>query len=73
MMFLVATQVLSSIFFGITSPLPACHSGFGGEPGPVIEVRQHVVERSPVVQELFEHELLGHIRWVKKKLAEVTP
>lgn len=53
---------------GIRSELPACHSGLGRQLGPVIQVRQHVVDPSPVVSHLAEHELRRHIEWVKSKL-----
>jgi len=53
---------------GIRSPLPACHSGIGRQLGPVIQVRQHVVDPSPIVSQLAEHELRRHILWLKSKL-----
>lgn len=56
---------------GLRSESPACHSGFGQKPGPVIQVRQHVVDPSPVLNILSEHELRGHIRWVKGVLESI--
>lgn len=53
---------------GIRSSRPACHTGYGRQPGPPIEVRQHIVEPSPVLGQLFENELRKHIAWVKARL-----
>lgn len=56
---------------GIRAERAACHSGFGTSPGPVIQIRQHSVERSPVVQHLHEGELRKHLVWLKKTLKNV--
>lgn len=56
---------------GLRSESPACHSGFGQKPGPVIQVRQHVVDPSPVLNNLSEHELRLHILWVKEILESI--
>ncbi len=56
---------------GIRSNKRSCHPGLGQLPGPVIEVRQHIVNPSPVLDHLAEHELRRHISWIQKKLREV--
>lgn len=56
---------------GIKSETPACFSGFGRHFGPIIQIRQHVVDPSPIVTHLYEHELRRHIKWVKNKLKEI--
>jgi len=56
---------------GIRSDRPACHSGFGRLPGPIIQIRQHVVESSSVMGHLAEHELRRHIRWAKETFATI--
>jgi hypothetical protein len=49
----------------------ACHSGRPSDPGPVIQIAQHVIAPSPVLSRLFENELRDHLRWVKKILDQV--
>ena len=56
---------------GIRSDTPACHSGFGRQPGPIIQLQQHIVEPSAVVSHLFEHELRLHIEWVRRRLERI--
>lgn len=56
---------------GIVADSPACHTGFGTAPGPVIQVRQHVIEGSPVLQHLFEQELRKDIEWIRKRLRQL--
>jgi beta-lactamase superfamily II metal-dependent hydrolase len=56
---------------GIRSGSVACHSGVGGEPGPVVRVAQHIIEPSPVVARLYGHELRRHVDWVKRQLATI--
>jgi hypothetical protein len=56
---------------GIHSPDLACHSGWGGEPGPVVQVQQHIIAPSRIVSRLFEQELRRHLSWVSAKLAGI--
>jgi beta-lactamase superfamily II metal-dependent hydrolase len=56
---------------GIHADRTACHTGFGTSPGPIIQIRQHLVERSPVVQHLHEGELRKHLGWLKKELKQI--
>lgn len=56
---------------GIHAGRAACHTGFGASPGPIIQIRQHSVERSPVAQHLHEGELRKHITWLKKTLTKI--
>jgi beta-lactamase superfamily II metal-dependent hydrolase len=56
---------------GIRSNVVACHSGFGVLPGPVIQMRQHLIEPSPIISRLFEEELAKHIRWVRGQLQDM--
>jgi hypothetical protein len=56
---------------GLLANSPACHSGFGTAPGPIIQIRQHLIEGSPVVQHLFEQELRKNIEWIRKRLREL--
>jgi len=56
---------------GIEAELAACHSGYGVTPGPVIQIIQHEIQPSPVLQHLFEHELRQHIDWVGKQLHKI--
>jgi beta-lactamase superfamily II metal-dependent hydrolase len=56
---------------GIHADRTACHTGFGTSPGPTIQIRQHTVERSPVVQHLHEGELRRHLGWLKKVLKQI--
>jgi beta-lactamase superfamily II metal-dependent hydrolase len=56
---------------GIHADRTACHTGFGTSPGPIIQIRQHSVERSPVVQHLHEGELRKHLGWLKKVLKQI--
>jgi hypothetical protein len=53
---------------GLRADSPACHSGFGTAPGPIIQIRQHLIEGSPVGQHLFEQELRKNIEWIRKQL-----
>jgi beta-lactamase superfamily II metal-dependent hydrolase len=56
---------------GIAADSPACHSGFGTAPGPIIQIRQHVIDGNPVVQHLFEQELRKSIAWIRERLREL--
>lgn len=56
---------------GIRADRPACHSGLGRHPGPIIQIRQHVVDPSPVVHQLAEHELRRHVDWARKALESI--
>lgn len=56
---------------GIHADRPACHTGLGTSPGPIIQIRQHSVERSAVVQHLHEGELRKHLAWLKKMLKQI--
>ncbi|HEY2170264.1 MAG TPA: MBL fold metallo-hydrolase [Candidatus Angelobacter sp.] len=56
---------------GIRTLSPACHSGYATHVGPIIQIRQHHIENSPVAGRLYEHELLRHIDWLKKKLRQL--
>jgi beta-lactamase superfamily II metal-dependent hydrolase len=53
---------------GIHSPNLACHSGWGGEPGPVVQVQQHLIAPSRIISRLFEQELRRHLAWIRAKL-----
>jgi beta-lactamase superfamily II metal-dependent hydrolase len=53
---------------GIRGLARACHSGYGNLAGPVIRVRQEVIDPSSVVRHLFEGELRKHIAWVGGEL-----
>ena len=50
---------------------PACHSGYGRAPGPVIQVSHDIVPRSNVLIHLVEHELRRHIDWVRDHLTRI--
>lgn len=56
---------------GIRSQSRACHSGQPTLAGPVIQVRQHIVNPSGITDRLAEHELRNHISWTKAKLIEI--
>jgi beta-lactamase superfamily II metal-dependent hydrolase len=56
---------------GLYADSPACHSGFGTAPGPIIQIRQHHIEKSPLVSHLFEQELTKYIGWVSKELKRI--
>jgi beta-lactamase superfamily II metal-dependent hydrolase len=56
---------------GIHADRTACHPGFGTSPGPIIQIRQHSVERSPIVQHLHEGELRKHLGWLKKVIKQI--
>lgn len=56
---------------GIRSPRISCHSGRGSVTGPAIEIRQHIVSPSNILDHLTEHELRRHILWVRDKLREI--
>lgn len=56
---------------GIHSDRPACAGGQRNQPGPAILIRQHVVDPSPILQNLAQQELLAHIGWIQRKLKEV--
>ncbi len=56
---------------GIRSDRPACHSGLGRQPGRVVDVRQHIVDPSPLLSHLAENELRRHILWVQRKLKNI--
>jgi beta-lactamase superfamily II metal-dependent hydrolase len=46
----------------------ACHSGYGVEPGPVIQLAQHIVAPSKLVSRLVEQELEINLKWVQGQL-----
>jgi beta-lactamase superfamily II metal-dependent hydrolase len=56
---------------GIISSKQACHTGYGKRMGPVIQLRHHVVEPSPIVHRLFENELRKYVRWTKAALKRI--
>jgi beta-lactamase superfamily II metal-dependent hydrolase len=56
---------------GIRSDVQACHSGLGRQSGPVIQVRQHIIQPSPIMGHLFENELRKHIGWIKASLESI--
>lgn len=56
---------------GMRAHQAACHSGYGSYDAPVIELRQHVIDPSPVINQLFGEELRRHVRWIAKYLADV--
>ena len=56
---------------GIRSKDRACHSGIGSAPGPVIQIRQHIIDPSGIMNHLAENELRKHIEWTKVKLHEL--
>jgi beta-lactamase superfamily II metal-dependent hydrolase len=56
---------------GIKGTPIACHSGFGTQVTPIIQIQQHIVNPSTVVNQLFENELRRHIEWIKKQLERI--
>jgi beta-lactamase superfamily II metal-dependent hydrolase len=56
---------------GIHSTTMACHSGSGCDPGPVIQIQQHVVAPSRLTSRLLEHEMGRHVQWVRDRLREI--
>jgi len=56
---------------GIRSQRRSCHPGLGSLPGPVVEVRQHIVNPSAILDRLAEHELRRHVAWVRKRLRTI--
>lgn len=57
---------------GVAGCRPACHSGWGGDSGPVIQLQQHLIAPSPIGQRLLEHELSRHLDWIKKTLRGIA-
>jgi beta-lactamase superfamily II metal-dependent hydrolase len=62
------SRTISFSASGISSNSVACHSGFPREPGPVIQLQQHIIAPSGVFNSLLERELRRHIEWVRKEL-----
>lgn len=56
---------------GIVAPRPACCAGFNSTLHPIINVKQHIINPSPILGKLRENELRNHIRWVRKTLANI--
>jgi beta-lactamase superfamily II metal-dependent hydrolase len=56
---------------GIVGSKLACHTRQGGQPGPAILIRQHIVEPSHLVHKLFEGELRAHLEWLRRRLARI--
>ncbi len=56
---------------GIRATRAACHTGHARHDVPVIELRHHIVDPSPVMTQLFEQEMRKHIGWVKKYLGRI--
>ncbi|MGO9116087.1 MAG: ComEC/Rec2 family competence protein, partial [Desulfomonilaceae bacterium] len=56
---------------GIYSCKRSCHPGLGSTIGPVIQIRQHIVDPSPVLDRLATHELVRHMSWVQKRLRKM--
>lgn len=46
----------------------ACHSGFQNDPGPVVQLQQHIVVPSGVTKKLLEREMTKHIGWIRRHL-----
>jgi hypothetical protein len=54
---------------GISSTGIACASGALPGIQPLIQIKQHVVEPSNILARFTENELLGHVEWLRKRLA----
>jgi hypothetical protein len=55
----------------IEGDAPACTKTPGAEGVPVIQIRQHVVDPSPVIDRLVEGELRRHVKWIVKQLEQI--
>jgi hypothetical protein len=52
----------------ITSTGVACASGSTSVVQPLIQIRQHIIEPSNIIERFTENELLGHVEWLRRRL-----
>ncbi len=55
----------------IDSNVPACSRTPGSDSIPVVSIRQHIIDPSPVLDRLLEGELGRYFRWLKKELKAI--
>jgi len=53
---------------GVDASKQACKSGANLGVVPIIQMRQHIIHPSPIVDKLTEGELTKHVSWLKKEL-----
>lgn len=56
---------------GISTDNSACYTGLGKSFPPVIQIRQHIVEPSKIVDVLLENELNRYVKWINSELKNI--